>query len=104
MPTFVCSLSWTDQGIKFPEGIPLRRNLARTEVAAALGVTVKQTLYTSGDSDILMILEAADAEAVTKWALVVSSRGNVRTRTARAFTEQEFDTLLNAVLPYTGHT
>jgi len=74
--------------------------LARGEVAREFGLTVKQIFYTSGEDDILMILEAPDAEAVAKWALFVSSRGNVRTRTARAFTEAEFDAILDHVVDH----
>ena len=99
MQTFVCSLSWTDKGIQSVNGIGTRRTLASTEVAEEFGITVKEILYTSGDIDILYILEAPSGEAVAKWALFIGSRGFVRTRTARAFTPAEFDMLLDDVLP-----
>ena len=72
--------------------------MARGEVANAFGLAVTQIFYTAGDSDILMILDAPDAEAVAKWVLFIGSRGNVRTRTVRAFTEDEFDGILENVL------
>jgi uncharacterized protein with GYD domain len=98
MPTFICSLSWTDKGIQSPEKISTRRDLARGEVADAFRLTVKQIFYTSGDDDILMIMDAPDGEAVAKWALFIGSRGNVRTRTVRAFTEDEFNGILDDAL------
>jgi len=47
MPTFICSLRWTDKGVQFPAEIPTRRNLARGEVAREFKVDVKQIFYTS---------------------------------------------------------
>jgi uncharacterized protein with GYD domain len=44
-----------------------------------------------------MILDAPDDEAVAKWALAIATNGHVRTRTTRAFTDKEFDDLLNDI-------
>ncbi len=43
-----------------------------------------------GQYDTLFILEAPDDEAMAKAALAISSLGNVRTKTHRAFTEAEY--------------
>jgi uncharacterized protein with GYD domain len=102
MPLFVVTMNWTDQGVKSPENIATRRNLASGEEADAFDVDVKQVLYTTGENDILMILKAEKEENVAKWALVMSSRGNVRTRTCRAFTTDEFDTMLQHVIEHRG--
>lgn len=94
MPTFICQLNWTDEGVKKPSRIPFRRGMTRSHIAEVFGLKISQILYTSGDTDILMILDAPNDQAVAKWALAIGTNGNVRTRTARAFTEDEFDGIL----------
>jgi hypothetical protein len=44
---------------------------------------------------LLLIVEAPDGENVAKFALAVSSLGNVRTQTARAWPESEFMKLIS---------
>ena len=50
---------------------------------------------TTGDDDLLVILEAANGDNVAKFALALSSQGNVRTRTARAWSEAEMTKLIS---------
>jgi len=89
MPTFVLSLSWTDQGIRNIKDTPQRSKAAK-ELASKLGVEIQQTYLTTGDSDLLLIAEAPDGDNIAKFALAASALGNVRTRTARAWPESEF--------------
>jgi uncharacterized protein with GYD domain len=88
MPTFICALSWTDQGIRSVKDAPKRAQASR-ELAKRLGVEIKQVYLTSGDDDILLIIETPNGDNVAKFALALGSQGNVRTRTARAWTEAE---------------
>ena len=59
MPTFICSLGWTEQGIKAVKDAPKRAKAAR-ELAKKLGVDIKQVYLTSGNDDLLVICEAAE--------------------------------------------
>jgi uncharacterized protein with GYD domain len=86
---FVCSLSFTDQGIRSIKDAPKRAKAAR-ELAAKLGVEVKQVYLTSGNDDLLVIVDSSNGDNVAKWALALASQGNVRTRTARAWTDAEY--------------
>ncbi|HEV3395327.1 MAG TPA: GYD domain-containing protein [Xanthobacteraceae bacterium] len=86
---FVCSLSFTDQGIRSIKDAPKRAKAAR-ELAAKLGVEVKQVYLTSGNDDLLVIVDSSNGDNVAKWALALGSQGNVRTRTARAWTDAEY--------------
>jgi uncharacterized protein with GYD domain len=86
---FVCSLSFTDQGIRSIKDAPKRAKTAR-ELAAKLGVEVKQVYLTSGNDDLLVIVDSSNGDNVAKWALALGSQGNVRTRTARAWTDAEY--------------
>ena len=57
MPTFILSLNWTDQGIRAVKDAPKRSQAAR-ELAKKLGVEVKQIYLTSGENDLLIIVDA----------------------------------------------
>ena len=97
MPTFILSLNWTEQGIKSVKDSPKRANAAR-ELGKKLGVEIKQVFLTSGDSDLLQLVDAASGDNIAKVALALGAQGNVRTKTARAWTEAEFQKFL-AELP-----
>ncbi len=94
MPTFVLSLSWTEQGIRAVKDAPKRAQAAR-ELAKKVGVEIKEVYLTSGKDDLLVIVESPNGDNVAKFALAVSSQGNVRTRTARAWPEAEFHKLIS---------
>jgi uncharacterized protein with GYD domain len=89
MPTFVITASWTDQGVRKIKDVPKRVKAAR-ELGKKLGVEIKQSFITTGESDLLLIMDARDGENITKFALAMSSLGNIRTRTARAWPEAEY--------------
>ena len=94
MPTFILSLNWTDQGIRGVKEAP-KRSQAAKKLAKKLGVEIKQVYLTSGESDLLLIVESPSGDNVAKFALATGSLGNVRTRTVRAWSEPEFAKLLS---------
>jgi uncharacterized protein with GYD domain len=97
MPTFILSLSWTDQGIRSVKDAPKRAQASR-ELAQKLGIEIKEVYLTSGDDDLLVIVDTPNGDNVAKYALALGSQGNVRTRTARAWPQSEFQKLI-AELP-----
>jgi uncharacterized protein with GYD domain len=88
MPTFILSLNWTEQGIRSVKGMPKRAQAAR-EQGKKMGVDIKSVYLTTGDADLLVIVEAADGGDVAKFAMALAGAGNVRTRTVRAWPEAE---------------
>lgn len=94
MPTFICALGWTEQGIKAVKDAPKRAKAAR-ELAEKLGVEIKQVFLTNGNDDLLVIMETANGDNIAKFALALSSQGNVRTRTMRAWSETEMQKLIS---------
>ena len=94
MSTFLCSLSWTDQGIRSIKDAPKRSQAAR-ELAKKMGIEIKQVYLTTGDNDLLLILEAPNADNVAKFMLAIGSQGNVRSRINRAWPESEFAKLIS---------
>jgi uncharacterized protein with GYD domain len=94
MPTFIGMLSWTDQGIRSVKDTPKRVQAAK-DAAKKLGIEIKQIFLTTGDFDLLTILEAADGDKVAKFALAAGAQGNIRTRTVRAWPEAEMIKLIS---------
>ena len=84
MATYVSLISWTDQGIgAFRD--TLDRAEAGKQLAGKFGGSLKEIYWTLGPYDIVAISEAPDDESATAFALALSSQGNVRTTTMRAF-------------------
>jgi uncharacterized protein with GYD domain len=94
MPMFICMLNWTEQGIRSVKESPKRAQAAR-DLAKKLGVEIKEVYLTSGDSDLLLILDTPNGDNVAKFALALGSLGNVRSRTARAWPQAEFQKLIS---------
>jgi uncharacterized protein with GYD domain len=86
---FIMTLNFTEQGIRTIKDSPKRAQAAR-ELAKKCGCEIKQVYLTSGDSDLLLIVEASSGDAVAKFALANGSLGNVRSRTARAWPVEDY--------------
>jgi uncharacterized protein with GYD domain len=85
---FIISLNWTDQGIRAIKEMPKRAQAAR-DLAKKVGVEIKEIYMTSGDADLVAIVETANGDNVAKFVLAICSQGNIRSRTARAWTQAE---------------
>jgi uncharacterized protein with GYD domain len=72
-----------------------RRSQAARDLAKKVGVDIKQVYLTSGDSDLLLIVDTPNGDNVAKFALALGALGNVRSRTARAWPESEFQKLIS---------
>ena len=94
MPTFIVMLNWTDQGIRAVKEAPKRIQAAR-ERSKKIGVEIKQLFLTSGEFDLLAIVETPNPDNIVKWALATGADGNVRTRTVRAWPEAEMVKLIS---------
>ena len=91
---FIVSLNFTDQGIRNIKDAPKRAQAAR-ELAKKMGVEIKQVYLTSGESDLVVLAETSNGDNMAKLAMAIGSQGNVRTRTARAWTEEEYKKLVS---------
>jgi uncharacterized protein with GYD domain len=93
MATFITTLKYTQQGLK---GIDetTKRAAALKASAKKLGAKVKDTYWTLGDHDGVLIFEAPDDETATTLLLHLGALGNVHTSTARAFSAAEMDKIL----------
>jgi uncharacterized protein with GYD domain len=91
---FISSLNWTEQGIRNVKDAPKRAQAAR-DIAKKVGVEIRELYLTSGDTDMVAILEAANGDNVAKFAMAIGALGNVRSRTARAWTAAEMQKLIS---------
>jgi uncharacterized protein with GYD domain len=96
MPLFILTLNWTDQGIRNVKDAPKRAKASR-EMAKKCGVDIKHLYLTSGPSDLLLIISAENGDNVAQFAMALGAQGNVRSRTARAWAEDEFIKLVSAL-------
>jgi uncharacterized protein with GYD domain len=91
---FIVSMNFTEQGIRAVKDSPKRQQAAR-ELGKKIGVDLKQVYLTSGDSDLVALVEAPNDDAMAKFALAIGSLGFVRSRTARAWTSEEFQKIVS---------
>ena len=93
MASYIALLQFTDQGIRNVKDTT-KRAAAAAETAAKTGVKIVETFWTLGLYDVVLLLEAADDESVTAFALELGSLGNMKTQTLRAFRAKEMDAVL----------
>jgi uncharacterized protein with GYD domain len=91
---FIVSMNFTEQGIRAIKDAPKRQQAAR-ELAKKCGCEIKQVYLTAGESDLVALIEAQNGDAMAKFALAVGSLGFVRSRTARAWTSEEFQKIVS---------
>lgn len=87
MATFLVFGNWTEQGIKNVGEAPNRIKTTHSLVEKAGGKM--QLFYTLGDYDFVMLVELPTDEAVAGVLARLGSMGNVRTKTLKAWSEEE---------------
>jgi uncharacterized protein with GYD domain len=92
VPTFMCFLNWTDQGAKAVKDAPQRYQAAKALVEK-LGGRLVSAYVTTGQYDVVVTVEMPNGDAMTKLAVAITSSGNARTTTVRAFSPEEFGKL-----------
>jgi uncharacterized protein with GYD domain len=90
----VSRATWTDQGIRTVKEVPKHAQAAR-DLAKKLDIDIKQVFLTSGESDLLIIVETPNGDNIAKFAMAIGAVGNVRTPTVRAWPEAEMGKLIS---------
>ena len=93
MPAYIVLMSWTDQGVRTVKDTVQRREQADA-LAERHGARIEQVYWTVGPYDIVAILDAPDDESATALMLELSSAGNLRTTTLRAYDREEMSGIL----------
>jgi uncharacterized protein with GYD domain len=93
MATYIVLSSFTDQGIRTVKDTTKRADGVR-ELAKKMGIETKSLYWTIGKYDVVATFEAPDDASITALSLALSSAGNVRTQTMRAFARDEMTGIL----------
>lgn len=88
MATYIVLADWTQQGVANFEQTVERYDAGLSQMEA-LGISVKDRYWTLGNHDQVSVIEAPDDETLAAAMLKVSSLGNIRTTTLRAFSADE---------------
>jgi uncharacterized protein with GYD domain len=96
MAAYISLVNFTKQGIRDFKDSPDRAAKFKS-MAEKVGVDVKDVYWTLGAYDAVLILEAADDEAVTAAMLGLGSLGNVRTQTLRAYNSAEMKEIISKI-------
>jgi uncharacterized protein with GYD domain len=96
MATYIVLSSFTDQGIRTVKDTT-KRAAAVQAAASKFGATLTQIFWTLGQYDLVTIIDAVDEKSATAFALAISSAGNIRMETLRAFNREEMTEILGRV-------
>jgi uncharacterized protein with GYD domain len=94
MLNYVVLASFTDQGIKSIKDTTKRADAAK-EAAGKFGVKMTDIYWTQGQYDIVTLCLANDEASIAAFGLALSSQGNVKFQTLRAFTRDEMNGILS---------
>lgn len=93
MATYIVLVHFTDQGIRNIKQTTERAK-ALSAAAAKLRIKVKDTYWTMGAYDAVLVADAPDDEAIAALTLSVGALGNIRTQTMRAYTADEMSKIV----------
>ena len=94
MSTYLILFRFTQQGIQNIKESPARVRQAK-DTFEKMGAHVKAFYTLMGRYDTAFIAEAPNDETLMKAIATVASRGFVSSETLRAFTEEEFNKLID---------
>jgi uncharacterized protein with GYD domain len=89
MPHYVLLMKLTEQGAKAIKDAPVRLE-AGIKGFEAMGGKVTEFFVVMGEYDYVAFGEAPSDEVAAAFSLALSSLGNVKTQTLKAFTRAEF--------------
>ena len=96
MPSYLVLGNWTEQGIRDVKDSPGRKDAARQAIEAAGGSLVFFYM-TMGQYDMAALIEVADDETAARVLLTLGGQGNIRSTTLKAFTEDEFASIIGSL-------
>ncbi len=94
MSSYVSLINWTEQGVRnFRDTVKRAEDFSRLVEGA--GGTVRELLWTVGEYDLVHVAEFPDDESGVAALLQLSSAGNIRSRTLRAFNAEEMAAIID---------
>jgi uncharacterized protein with GYD domain len=93
VPTFISLLNWTDKGIaNYKDTVTRAQDAMRA--AAGMGGAIRDIFWTVGPYDLVTVADFPDDATATAFLLALSSGGNVRTATMRAYGAEEMSQII----------
>lgn len=96
MTTYIVLINWTELGARNVRESPKRLDAAK-KLLGEMGGSFKAFYLTMGECDMVAIVEAPDDAVLARFALMLSSGGNVRTRTMKAFPEFAYREIISSL-------
>jgi len=96
METYIILSKYTEKGVASIKDSPARAQAVRKAVEAAGGKWLGFYLV-MGQYDLVIIIQAPNAQVAASLLLSIGAQGNVSTQSLRAFTEDEFRGLVAAL-------
>ena len=96
MSTYICLGQWTQKGIENIKDSPARLDAAREEWEKQ-GVTIRDFYLTTGQYDLVIVIDAPDDATLAKVLLAQASKGGLRTTTLHAFSEAEYREIIGSL-------
>ncbi len=93
MARYVSLIRFADQGLRNIKDT-IKRGDAAVAEAEKMGMKIIEEYWTMGAYDAVVLFDAPDDETMTAFALKVSTLGNVKTQTMRAFRKEEMEGIL----------
>ncbi|HKR80871.1 MAG TPA: GYD domain-containing protein [Nitrospira sp.] len=93
MPTYIIQSQWTDQGVRNVKESANRLDLGKKKLKE-LGGEIKAFYLTTGRYDMLAVVEVPNDAVLATHLLWLGAQGNLRTETVKAFTEDEFRSIV----------
>jgi len=96
MSIYINLMTYTDQGLRNVKKSPSRLDAAR-KAAEELGGKLGDLYLTMGAYDLVAISEFPDDATAATFVLRLGTQGNVRTTTVKAFPENAYRKIVEAV-------
>lgn len=96
MPTYISLIQYTQKGIESIKDSPKRLDAARKAYEEA-GAKLKDFYLVLGEYDIVTVVDAPNDETAARVSLQLASKGNIRTKTLRAFSEAEYRKIISSL-------
>jgi len=96
MSIYINLMTYTDQGLRNVKKAPSRLDAAR-KAAEELGGKLGDLYLTMGAYDLVAISEFPDDATAATFVLRLGEKGNVRTTTVKAFPENAYRKIVEAV-------
>jgi Uncharacterized conserved protein len=96
MPNYILLCRYTEKGIQTIKESPSRLDSVK-DLFRSLGGQLKSFYLVTGQYDLVCVVDVPSDEVLAKAVLNIASKGNVKTETIRAFTEEEYRKIIGSL-------